>query len=58
MAAFGAGALTDLLEKLRLSRDKSVNKKIRKGTRQGKKNAGSHKPTAGRTRADIMKDLT
>lgn len=58
MAAFGSGALTDLLEKLRLSRDKSVNKRIRFGTRKGKKSAGSHKPTPGRTHKDIMKDLT
>lgn len=57
MPAFGSGALQDLLEKLRLSRDKSVNKKARKGTRKGK-TQGSHKPTVGRTRKQIMDDLT
>lgn len=56
--AFGEGALNTLLERLRKSRDKSVNsKRIRKGTRQGKQK-GSHKPTAGRSRKQIMEDLT
>ena len=58
MASFGEGALNTLLERLRKSRDKSViSKRIRKGTRKGKQQ-GSHKPTAGRTRKDIMNELT
>lgn len=53
----GSGALMTAMDKLRKLRDKSVNKKARKGTRQGKQK-GSHKPTAGRTRKQIMDDLT